>query len=793
MFSNVKNSINIKNIEKNINKLENKKIIDDFCKIVFNEHKIKINQNQKIAAIAMAFDNKIIEMGTGEGKTLAILMSAYFRYVLNKEQTYIITANEYLSERDYVSAKKMLSNYGIKIGLIKHKMYDQEKKENYKADIIFTTINALIFDYLHDNISIKKDDLFIVKKFENIIIDEADMTLIDYSTYPYVINGKNLYDEADYYVSNAISLRLKETKDYTINSGNKIELTDDGYDTVFSILVERKIIENDDQHSHKFVKYVSMIINALKANNFYNINDNYIVDKNKIMYIDKETGRITDLSLSNGLHQAIEAKEKLPINLEKTVLSYITIPYFLKNFKSLSGLTGTVAHEKEELCTVYNLKYLKIKNTHIKNIKENKTVYFHEKDEKFKYLLQLLNENKERPVLIGSVKIQTSEEISNFLTKNNIEHVLLNAKNNAEESDLIAKAGNAGQVTISTNISGRGVDIILGKNKFNNDFSDSVWKLEHDRISNMGGLLVINFEINEIERFDKQLYGRCARQKDAGGIYSLVCLDDILEMNVNWFFKLHKNQKHFENKKLDNAVKTNQKINSSKKYNKRLNLYQYDNINNKQREIYYEFRNNLFNSSINEILIFLENTIFDIFINKLNAECNYNSGLNVGQCLKKMVNKNYLSNNFNFDKYNVINDIDNIKEGELYNDYLFYIFDNVEKAISKNDKNLMLIRKNIIEFLDQEWSNHLTNIDKIKNVSFYKGMYSNKVFEEYNSEIFNSFQSVFNRFHETLYSYIIDFEKNKFVNFCEMDEKQFNYHYKYVDKDFSKNLFKIGV
>ena len=449
---------------------------------------------QILGALAIHFGN-ISEMKTGEGKTLTCVMPAYLNALTGKG-VHVVTVNEYLAGRDASWMGQIFEFLGMSVAVNLREMSPKEKKDAYNCDILYSTNNELGFDYLRDNMVVRKEDR-VQRPLNFAIIDEVDSVLIDEARTPLIISGgvmksADLYKSSDRFVKT-----LRENEDYTIDEKTKdITLTDNGTEKA-----ERSFrIKNlyDIEHS----ALVHHINQALKANYTMHNDVDYVVQDGKVVIVDQFTGRLMPgRAFSDGLHQAIEAKENVQVQEETKTLATITFQNYFRMYEKLSGMTGTAKTEEEEFRNIYNMFVIQIPtNLPVIRVDAADLIYA-TKEEKYKAIVAEIKKRHDtgQPVLVGTIAIETSELISSMLKKVGIKHEILNAKNHAREAEIIAKAGEKGAVTIATNMAGRGTDIKLGEG-----------------VKELGGLCVIGTERHESRRIDNQLRGRSGRQGDPG-------------------------------------------------------------------------------------------------------------------------------------------------------------------------------------------------------------------------------------------------------------------------------------
>ena len=544
---------------------------------------------QLLGGISIHFGN-ISEMKTGEGKTLTSVMPAYLN-ALSGDGVHIVTVNEYLADRDANWMGNIHRFLGLTVGTNLRSLSPKEKKEQYNCDILYTTNNELGFDYLRDNMVVKKENR-VQRGLNFAIIDEVDSVLIDEARTPLIISGgevknNNLYTDADMFVK-----KLKKERDYLYDEKTKsVTLTEDG------VKIAEKSFGLDNLYDLNNTNLVHHINQALKANYAMKNDVDYVVQDGEVVIVDQFTGRLMKgRAFSDGLHQAIEAKEGVKIQQETKTLATITFQNLFRMYKKLSGMTGTAKTEEEEFRNIYNMFVIQIPtNKEVIRIDEPDLVYA-TKTGKYKALINEIEERyrKGQPVLVGTIAIETNELISSMLRKKKIPHEVLNAKNHAREAEIIAKAGEPKSVTIATNMAGRGTDIKLT-----------------EEVKKMGGLCVLGTERHESRRIDNQLRGRSGRQGDPGFTQFYVSMED--ELMVRFGTDRIKNMlqslgfaedQPIKSKMFTNAIATAQSRVEGNNFDIRKQLLQYDDVMNNQREIMYSRRNEILdNESIHSTIL----------------------------------------------------------------------------------------------------------------------------------------------------------------------------------------------
>jgi preprotein translocase subunit SecA len=543
---------------------------------------------QILGALAIHYGN-IAEMKTGEGKTLTSVLPAYTNALTGKG-VHIITVNEYLAGRDAEWMGGIHRFLGLTVGVNRRDMSPEEKRDAYNCDILYSTNNEIGFDYLRDNMVVRKEDR-VQRPLNFAIIDEVDSVLIDEARTPLIISGgemenKNLYLSADKYAKS-----LKEDEDFIYDEKTKsVNLTEKGSDKAETMFHIDNLYDVDNATLLHFINQ------ALRANYAMKKDFDYVVQDGEIVIVDQFTGRLMKgRAYSDGLHQAIEAKEGVQINQETKTLATITFQNLFRMYNKLSGMTGTAKTEEEEFRDIYNMYVIEIPtNKPVIRIDEPDLVYA-SKEAKYKAIINFVKERYEKgqPVLIGTIAIETSELISNLLDQAHIPHEVLNAKNHEREAEIISKIGLGKSVTIATNMAGRGTDIKLS-----------------DEVRALGGLCVVGTERHESRRIDNQLRGRSGRQGDPGYTQFFVSMRDdlMVRFGSDRIGAMMENMGFGDNairsKAFTRSVEQAQKRVEGNNYDIRKNLLQYDDVMNNQREIIYGKRNQILdNESIHEMVL----------------------------------------------------------------------------------------------------------------------------------------------------------------------------------------------
>ena len=574
-------------------------------------------------------EGQIAEMRTGEGKTLVATLPAYLN-ALSGKGVHIVTVNDYLAQRDSEWMGKIFKFLGLSVGVILSGMNDygdfERKRQAYLCDITYGTNNEFGFDYLRDNMSTSLEQK-VQRPYNYAIIDEVDSILIDEARTPLIISGRLDKSAELYRTMAAVAPQLEKIKHYEVDEKNKnVILTEEGIDKAQEILEIPDLFDINNQYAHH-------LLQALKAKELYHLNTDYVIKNGEVIIVDEFTGRLMEgRRWSDGLHQAVEAKEAVKIQDETQTLASITFQNLFRLYPKLSGMTGTAMTEEAEFGKIYNLEVTQIP-TNKKDIRKDMPDIIY-KTEKMKYLAvvnEIIEMHKEgRPVLVGTISIEKSELVSNLLKQRGIKHNILNAKHHEKEAYIIAQAGRFGAVTIATNMAGRGTDILLGGNpeymakeelvrknitpentedyeKIKQETLERMRKIteeEHRKVIEAGGLHVIGTERHESRRIDNQLRGRAARQGDPGSTRFFLSLEDDLmrifggQQIIALMNTLNIDEDvAIENKLITRQIASNQKKVETYHFDIRKNVLEYDDVMNLQREKFYAQRNKVLEST----------------------------------------------------------------------------------------------------------------------------------------------------------------------------------------------------
>ena len=711
--------------------------VREAAKRVINE---KPFYTQVLGALAIHYGN-IAEMKTGEGKTLTSVMPAYLN-ALTGEGVHIITVNEYLASRDAAWMGQIFKFLGLTVGTNLRDLSPAEKRERYNCDVLYSTNNEIGFDYLRDNMVVRKEDR-VQRPLNFAIVDEVDSVLIDEARTPLIISGGAMHSNNQYTDAQRFVRDLKENEDFIIDEKTKsINLTDEGSKKC------EKFYGIDNMYDIKYSALVHHINQALRANFTMKNEVDYVVQDGKVVIVDQFTGRLMQgRAFSEGLHQAIEAKEGVKINEETKTLATITFQNLFRMYKKLSGMTGTAKTEEEEFRNIYNMYVIQIPTNKPVIRKDMADLIFATKQDKYNAIIKEIKERHAtgQPVLVGTIAIETSELISNMLKKERIKHEVLNAKNHAREAEIIAKAGEIGSVTIATNMAGRGTDIKLGEG-----------------VKELGGLCVIGTERHESRRIDNQLRGRAGRQGDPGYTQFFVSFEDdlMVRFGTDRFKDLLQaaglgTTINLRSKTMTRNVETAQKKVEGNNFDIRKSLLQYDDVMGRQREIMYERRNEILDSeSIHESII---NLIKDHIYNLVMSHLVEQPELLEFDCSEicEYVNENLLRNS-NMKLSEIINkskdEVIQILEDKIIGEYENKIKDLPEEIVNDFEKVIAL------RVIDTHWMEHINTMDHLKEGIGLRSYAQNNPLVEYTNEGFQLFDEMLDTINREITKYLLKAE-----------------------------------
>lgn len=679
---------------------------------------------------------KIAEMATGEGKTLVATLPAYLNALTGKS-VHIITVNDYLAKRDRFWMGPVYEFLGLKVGLIQHDMNTEQRKEAYQSDVVYGTNNEFGFDYLRDNMSISPEEI-VQYEHEFAIVDEIDSILIDEARTPLIISGPTEESTSKYFQIDKLIYHLKEEQDYKINEKEKTAyLTEEGVARMEKLLAVNNLYAQNNVHLQHH------IIQALKAHKLFRRDVDYVVKNGEVIIVDEFTGRLMfGRRYSDGLHQAIEAKENVAIARESQTLATITFQNFFRLYHKLAGMTGTAKTEEDEFIEIYNLPVAVIPPNRPLIRHSYPDVIYKSEKEKFTAVVEEIKElhQQGRPILVGTVSIEKSERLSKLLNREHIEHNVLNAKNHEKEAEIVAEAGQRGKVTISTNMAGRGTDIVLGTG-----------------IAEMGGLHVIGTERHESRRIDNQLRGRAGRQGDPGSSRFFLALEDDLlrlfgsDRIANFMEKLGVEEgTPIEHPFITRSIEGAQKRVEARNFEIRKQLLQFDNEMEFQRKIIYEQRKTvLLSDNIRDIIVGMVEDTVENMVQRYTSKDVYPEEWNL-EALKE---------NF-FEIFGITMD----SPGDITSLTILYLQNNLlEKAregYQEKEKELssLLMRQIekmiLLRIVDREWKDHLKRLDDLKQGIGLRAYGQKDPLTEYHFEAHNMFQNMIDNIKEDCIKFI---------------------------------------
>ena len=717
--------------------------------------------SQMLGGISLAEGN-IAEMKTGEGKTLVATLPAYLNSVIGNKAI-LVTVNDYLARRDAEWMRPIYEFLGLTVGVVVSSQEFGEKTNSYQSDIIYATNNELGFDYLRDNMAHSVQER-VQCSLDFAIVDEVDSILIDEARTPLIISGPSsesseMYKQIKKFIPKLIlqdregteedPLKDEERGHYLIDEKNRnVELTDDGYILVEGLLEDSGLIgASEGLYSISNLKIMKFVQATLRANFLFKKNVHYLVRNNEVLLIDEHTGRtMPGRRMSEGVHQALECKENVPIQRESQTLASTTFQNFFRLFNNLSGMTGTADTEAVEFQQIYGLNVIIIP-TNVPMIRDDHNdLVFLTKKAKYKALVDEIESlrQKSAPILVGTVSVESSEEVSSYLTAKKISHQILNAKHHEKEAEIIANAGRPGMVTIATNMAGRGTDIVLGGKK--EDQSEAEWAENNEKVLLSGGLHILGTERHESRRIDNQLRGRSGRQGDPGySRFFLSLEDDLLRLFISdnrraLFDKIGMGDDHIEHRMLSRGIENAQKRIESKNFDARKNLLEYDDVSNDQRQAIYSLRNQLLeeadiSETINNLIEDQFKIVTNSFIPVESVESQWKSKELETHLLDTYSLETNIAHKISEDKKlipeSIVSLITNIAKDRY-----------VEKYKDIGDNRLMLEKQVMLQVLDVHWKEHLGEIDHLRNSIGLRAYAQKNPKNEFKKEAYSMFESM---------------------------------------------------
>lgn len=726
---------------------------------------------------------EISEMKTGEGKTLVATLATYLNAIEGKG-VHVVTVNDYLARRDAEWMGQLYNWLGLTVGVIVPNLNEQQRRDAYNADITYGTNNEFGFDYLRDNMKHSRDQM-VQRPFNFAIVDEVDSILIDEARTPLIISGPT-EDKSDLYVAlDEVVKGIPEDWYEKDEKTRNIQLTEEGTDEIEKLLLEKELLQTENLYDVENTQVVHHLDQALKANIMFKRDTDYIVKDDKVVIIDEFTGRMMDgRRWSNGLHQAVEAKEGVKIEPENQTMASITFQNYFRMYPKLSGMTGTAATEAAEFWDIYKMNVVEIPtNVPVQRIDEEDEFYKNTLD-KFAAIAKAIKEKNEigQPVLVGTVSIEKSELLSQFLDKEGVKHAVLNARFHEQEAHIVAQAGRLGAVTIATNMAGRGTDIQLGGNvefRIEDELSglaedDPKRQLEIDRIKaevaaekqkvlDAGGLFVLGTERHESRRIDNQLRGRSGRQGDPGLSRFYLCLeDDLLRIfgpDTLFAKMMNSNLADGEaigSKWLSKAIETAQKKVEARNYEVRKQVVQYDDVMNDQRKVIYEQRGEIMEAErVDDVVLDMRHDTVNALVGQACPPGSYPEQWDI-EGLKEKVEE----------VFGLKPPIDawleeDQVEPEILEERIRAAADEVmDKKIADADPSIwrQVEKSVLLERLDFHWKEHLATLDALRQVIWMRGIAQKQPINEYKQEAFGLFENMLDTLREDVTGILVKSE-----------------------------------
>ena len=702
-------------------------------------------------------EGKIAEMKTGEGKTLAIVLTAYLN-ALTEKGVHVVTVNDYLAKRDCLNMGQIYNFLGLKSGYINNDHDDYERKQSYNCDITYATNSELGFDYLRDNMKYSIDQI-VQRQHDFCIVDEIDSCLIDEARTPLIISG-TVEDKTDQYLAIDKLVKQLSKTDYEIDEKDKnILLTNKGIDNIERILSSAGVLKNNNFYDPENLGLVHHVNQALRANHLFEKGKDYIVKDGLLKIIDELTGRILEgRRYGDGLHQALEAKEKIDVQLENQTLASTTYQNYFKLYNKISGCTGTAATEAEEFFEIYNLAIVSIPTNKKMIRKDWNDQIFRSDTEKNRAIISKVSEcNKTgQPVLIFTSSINKSEQYSKLLKTERIVHIVLNAKNHEKEAEIIANAGKIGSVIITTSISGRGVDIQLGGKK--GSIPNEELNKEKEKIKLLGGLFVIGTERMESRRVDNQARGRSGRQGDEGNSIFYVSLEDDLmrifgsESMSSMLEKLGlKDGESIDHPWINKALERAQQKVEARNFDIRKTLLKFDNVLSDQRQVIFSERTKVMDNK--EIFSYSDSFLNEIISYLLNNKKEYLINPKGNEFKRKLIS--IFGKSFNeqeIEELIKLNDKDfPLKITNKFNEI------RSERVKLLGEQQAQEIEKRIfLQTIDLSWKSHIQYLEQLRQVIGLRSYGQRDPLIEYKKEAFNLFESLLEKLKTDLVTILIN-------------------------------------
>ena len=734
-------------------------------------------------------EGKIAEMKTGEGKTLTITLAAYLNSLYGKG-VHVVTVNDYLAKRDSIEMGKIYNFLGISSGFINNDQDDYERKKNYNCDVTYATNSELGFDYLRDNMKFSIDEMVQRQHFFS-IVDEIDSCLIDEARTPLIISGAAEDKTNQYLAIDGLVKRLK-SEDFEIDEKDKnIMLTNNGINNVEKIFTDAGILKNNNFYDPENLTLVHHVNQALRANHLFAKGKDYLVKDGVLKIIDELTGRILEgRRYGDGLHQALEAKEKIEIQAENQTLASITYQNYFKLYSKISGCTGTAVTESQEFFEIYNLSVIVIPTNNPMIRKDFNDQIFRTEKEKNNAIIQKIKEchSNGQPLLIFTSSVNKSEIYSELLHKEKIKHVVLNAKNHANEAEIIANAGRKNSVILTTSISGRGVDIKLGGKK-EVSIDDKLEGKEKNIVKNLGGLFVIGTERMESRRVDNQARGRAGRQGDEGcSIFFVSLQDDLMrifgsESMNNVLEKLGlKDGESIDHPWINKAIERAQQKIEARNFDIRKTLIKFDNVLNDQRHVIFSQREkiitttNIFEFS-DEFLQEIINNLIQLKSKKLSNPKN----IEFENKLKSLMGKNFDLSKTQFLTKNTDKSLENYLKEQ------FKLARDERIKVLNNEHAQEIERRIFLQSIDLNWKSHIQYLEQLRQVIGLRSYGQRDPLIEYKKEAFELFENLLNKLKLDFITILFNLKVNVKPVERETINKPKKIDPKYIGKKMSRN------
>ena len=743
---------------------------------------------------------RIAEMRTGEGKTLVATLAVYLN-ALEGKGVHVVTVNDYLAKRDCEWMSKLYNFMGLTTGVIVHGISNEQRRAAYNADITYGTNNEYGFDYLRDNMVIFQNQR-VQRPLNYAIVDEVDSILVDEARTPLIISGAGDKSTSLYTTANSFIQLLKPEEDYAVNEkDNASSLTDEGLKKAekFFGVESMTDIANIEIYHH--------IGQALRANTLMKLDVDYVIKDGEIVIVDEFTGRLMfGRRYSEGLHQAIEAKEGLKIQRESKTLATITFQNYFRMYKKLSGMTGTAKTEEDEFRSIYKMDVVQIPTNKPTQRKDLDDAVYKNVEAKFKAVVEQVVEVHKtgQPILIGTISIETSEMLSDMLKRRGVKHEVLNAKNHEKEAEIVAQAGRFGAVTIATNMAGRGTDIILGGNPeimtvkemkkrgyedhliaessgFSATDDEEIiearklyqeilaqkkleLKEEQEKVKDAGGLFILGTERHESRRIDNQLRGRAGRQGDPGTTRFFISLEDELmrlfgsERIQGMVEKLGMEEDDaIEHKMLSKSIESAQKKVEGKNFSIRKSVLQYDDVMNKQREIIYAERKRVLEGeNIKPEIMEMIDALADAIVDKFCPEKTYQEEWDI-KGLKEKIQQQFAAD-INIEEE--ISKIDNSKMKSLIKDMARRIYEMKESMLPEEEFR-ELERVILLQVVDSKWMDHIDSMDQLRQGMGLRAIGQEDPVRAYQIEGFDMFDAMTESIKEETVRYLMSFQIQK--------------------------------